>query len=195
MYPFIEVECPGCETHLRVPSSAAGRRGTCPRCHAMVEVPRPTPPSPEGGDAAPRCTSARLQALFEELAVLLGKKVRERSVVDRKLLVFDLVTDEGADRTQVVTVSETRDRAGEPALLLHSTVGTIFRHDHAIEALKSAESDASMSVSLDDQSTLSVRALMNDSPPVEAAKLKPLLMRLAKLADVMEEKIFHWDRT
>jgi len=35
----VELECPRCRRKLRVPDSAAGRRGKCPSCGAFVDVP------------------------------------------------------------------------------------------------------------------------------------------------------------
>lgn len=37
----IEFNCPYCTTSIRVPDSAAGKRGTCPRCHTKILVPKP----------------------------------------------------------------------------------------------------------------------------------------------------------
>lgn len=35
--PFV---CPGCGKHFRVPASAAGRRGRCPKCREVFEIPK-----------------------------------------------------------------------------------------------------------------------------------------------------------
>jgi len=38
--------CPGCGATLKAPSSSAGSRRHCPRCHANVAVPDPPPGTP-----------------------------------------------------------------------------------------------------------------------------------------------------
>ena len=35
----ILVDCPGCKRKLRVPDTAAGKRGKCPQCSSAIEVP------------------------------------------------------------------------------------------------------------------------------------------------------------
>ncbi|MDA1013657.1 MAG: hypothetical protein O3A00_04285 [Planctomycetota bacterium] len=43
---MIEFNCPYCTATVRVPPSAAGKRGTCPKCETKIIVPHVEPPRP-----------------------------------------------------------------------------------------------------------------------------------------------------
>lgn len=54
----IEFLCPHCETAVRVPDAAAGRKGKCPQCQAVVrvptiEIPAATPTAPPEAASSP----------------------------------------------------------------------------------------------------------------------------------------------
>jgi len=53
----IEFACPGCNKHLRVADSAAGKRARCPDCGAVSNVPTASPASDFSGFSAPQPAS------------------------------------------------------------------------------------------------------------------------------------------
>lgn len=44
----IEIDCPGCGHHLRIPAQYAGSRGACKYCRTAFEVPSPPAPKRKG---------------------------------------------------------------------------------------------------------------------------------------------------
>lgn len=194
MEQMIEIECQSCQSRIRVPADAAGRRGVCPSCRAELAVPHDEAPMPTTPHDDARPPGGPLHELCERVAERLGSRVRGYRLMGGRLLTFEVVTDERTNRTQRVHLSETRDQAGEAALLIHSTVGTIFRHEQAVEALKSAAADPTLNVSLDDENVLAVRVFCPGVIDVDPARLAARMLRVGRVADTMEESLFRWDR-
>jgi len=46
----IKFNCPECGKTINAPDAAAGKRGKCPHCSAVVEIPLPPPPPPAEED-------------------------------------------------------------------------------------------------------------------------------------------------
>jgi hypothetical protein len=69
----IQFNCPYCTTQIRVPDSAGGKRGTCPRCRAKILVPRVTVKT-----ARPAAGQAATEAEPEPKKKKKAKSIRER---------------------------------------------------------------------------------------------------------------------
>jgi hypothetical protein len=69
----IQFNCPYCTTQIRVPDSAGGKRGTCPRCRAKILVPKVTVKAapPTAGQPSPEPEQVSLKKRK-------AKSVRER---------------------------------------------------------------------------------------------------------------------
>ncbi len=56
----IPVTCPQCQSTFRVKDHLAGRRGKCPRCGGVIQVPAPNQPSGAAGAAEPEAAGSSL---------------------------------------------------------------------------------------------------------------------------------------
>lgn len=62
----IEFNCPYCTASVRVPDTAGGKRGTCPKCQSKIIVPKIEPPKPAEPESPPPAAPPQLP-VHEEL--------------------------------------------------------------------------------------------------------------------------------
>ena len=58
----IEIACPGCQSTLRVPDSAAGKQARCPQCQQVLSIPAGSPAPDLFGDVPSEPSPARREA-------------------------------------------------------------------------------------------------------------------------------------
>ena len=75
----IEFPCPQCSLPVRTPASAAGKKGKCPNCGVVVQIPARTPEAPDTKDKPTgkiqfRCPGC--QKMLRTPADVAGKKIK-----------------------------------------------------------------------------------------------------------------------
>ena len=74
----ITLNCPSCSHRLKVPDSAAGRRGKCPGCGAAVQIPAAPSPDPDAIPIGPVDTGGPHPTADDDAApVAIGIKTDE----------------------------------------------------------------------------------------------------------------------
>ncbi len=85
---MIVVDCPHCRASLRVKDELAGRRGKCPKCQAVVIVPRRRPAADRVAERQPEAATASVTAAPQPLAAAHARQpppAADRSEVLRQL--------------------------------------------------------------------------------------------------------------
>jgi hypothetical protein len=110
----IEFDCPACDATIRVRDDAAGKKGRCPKCRALLLVPEPEPEDDAGVSDAPEPPAAQ-----NPPAALPPPVVQPPQVARSSQPVRDSSSVVGADERKppVVASSDTMPldvRPGEP---------------------------------------------------------------------------------
>lgn len=115
----IEFDCPYCTAPIRVPDSAAGKRGTCPRCRTGILVPKVKAKKKKRDKSKPE-SSPQPQA--EPVAEKSGKpKKKKRSLREKFADEPDFTDFEGVGQSTVEAPVEAQASAPPPVSTSAST--------------------------------------------------------------------------
>ena len=189
----IAFSCDHCNREFCVDDSNAGKRGKCPKCGSIFTVPNRTQDVPIFEESMLSSSDPMLREIHESITRELKDCILQEQVCSDSLLRFDLlVDDEGRHQNVYVSCIDGCDWNADSHLYVVSLIGTATETAHIIPILHYVEKYPGMSLCLEDDYELRLRALY-PMKQLNKQSLSVLVMQVASLADCWEAVIFEQD--